>query len=324
MRSESRIFPICAVVTVLGLAVSSAPAAAADADIVVGVPDWPSAEVTARIIGSVLEREFDADVEFQEGAPLEILDAIDRGEVQIHPEIWLPNLKSAVDRLSKEKGTLTLGGLAVAASQNICVTTATSQIVGIDEITDLTDPSIAKQFDTDGDGKGEMWIGAPTWSSTAIEKVRAKTYGYDETMTLLEGPEEIAMAAVDVAVSLESPIVFYCYSTHHVFNLHGVNVLNEPPFDPRTWSLVSPNDDEEWLDKSSAGSAWDVSFFQVGYATSLEQTHPEIAKFLSRMVMTPEDVTAMSYAVEVDRKAPADVADDWIARNEKRFKRWLE
>ena len=52
-----------------------------------------------------------------------------------------------------------------------------------------------------------MWIGAPTWSSTSIEKVRAKSYGYAKTMTLLEMPEDVAMAAVDSAVATEQPIV---------------------------------------------------------------------------------------------------------------------
>ena len=79
-------------------------------------------------------------------------------------------------------------------------------------------------------------------------------------------------------------------------------------------------DDEDWLEKSKAATAWDISYFQVGYATSLTESRPEVAEFLSRFVVTPEEATAMSYAVEVDRKDPADVAADWIAQNENRFK----
>jgi glycine betaine/proline transport system substrate-binding protein len=306
---------------ILGLALFSVPAAASD--IVVGVPAWPSAEVTANVIGQLLDKEFDVEVAFEQLGTAEILEAIDRGEIQVHPEIWLPNLAADVDKF-KEAGTLALSSLAVPASQNICVTSETARQVGIDEVADLTNPQIAKNFDTDGDGKGEMWIGAPTWSSTAIEKVRARSYGYDKTMTLLEAPESVAMAAVDVAVSLDRPIVFYCYSPHHIFGLHGVQVLGEPAHDPETWSIVAQDEDAEWLDKSSAGSGWDVSFFQVGYATSLASDRPEVAKFLSQIVMTPEDAAAMSYAVQVDRKAPSDVAADWIARNEHRIEGWLK
>jgi len=308
--------------TAVGLALMSAPAAAAD--MVVGVPAWPSAAVTANVIGNLLEKEFGVEVALEEHGTQEILKEIDQGTVQVHPEIWLPNLADTVNELTKEKGTLALSSLAVPASQNICTTSATARRVGIDEVTDLTDPEIAKNFDTDGDGRGEIWIGAPTWSSTTIEKVRAKSYGYDETMTLLEAPESVAMAAVDVAVSMDLPIVFYCYSPHHIFDLHGVQVLSEPAHDPKTWSIVAPDDDAEWLDKSTAGTGWDVSFFQVGYAASLASDRPEVAEFLSKIVMTPEDAAAMSYAVQVDRKAPADVATDWIARHGKRIATWLQ
>ena len=38
---------------------------------------------------------------------------------------------------------------------------------------------MAANFDTDGDGMGEIWIGAAGWASTNIEKIRAKSYGYD-------------------------------------------------------------------------------------------------------------------------------------------------
>ena len=81
-------------------------------------------------------------------------------------------------------------------------------------------------FDTDGDGKGEMWIGALGWSSTSIEKIRAKSYGYEKTMTLLQMPEDMAMAAVDAAVATEQPIVFYCYSPHHMFKLHDIVAID--------------------------------------------------------------------------------------------------
>ena len=96
----------------------------------------------------VLEKELGADIAFEERAAPEILDAIDRGEVHVHPEVWLPNLKPAVDRYTKETGTLTLGELAVPATQNICVTTATSRLVEIDEVIDLKNPEVAAQFDT--------------------------------------------------------------------------------------------------------------------------------------------------------------------------------
>lgn len=312
----------CVVAFVLLAAVVSSTARAAN--VVIGVPAWPSAEVTAHIIADTLKDRYGIDAALEERGTMTILAGIGRGTIQIHPEIWLPNLSAMVGKLADQEKVLKLGAHPVAASQNICVTRETLGETGIKAVSDLTSPEMAAKFDSDGDGKGEIWIGASTWSSTEIEKIRAHSYGYDETMTLLEMPEDVAMASVDAAAAVGRPIIFYCYGPHHVFELHDIARLEEPPFDPDRWTIVTRAQDDNWLEKSRADTAWDASRFQVGYAASLEKDMPEVARFLSAMSLSPEDVTAMSYAVVVERKAPEDVARDWMAENAGRIGEWTK
>jgi glycine betaine/proline transport system substrate-binding protein len=307
----------------LSLAVAATTSARADA-IVIGVPAWPSAQVTAHIIDGVLKERFGLETELRERGTMTILSDIGRGEIQIHPEVWLPNLSAMVEKLSVQEEVLKLSPNGVAATQNICATGATLDATGIASVTDLTKPDMAAKFDSDGDGKGEIWIGAPTWSSTEIERIRAHSYGYDQTMTLLEMPEEVAMAAVDAAVSLGKPMVFYCYGPHHVFELHQIAKLEEPPYDPGRWTIVTRAEDSGWLEKSRADTAWDASRFHIAYAVSLEAERPEVAAFLAAIDFDPADVTAMSYAVEVEGKPAAEVAKDWLAANADRIGEWTK
>ena len=293
------------------------------ASVSIGVPAWPSAEVTANIISQTLHDRLGVETELSERGTMTILSGIGKGDLQIHPEVWLPNLASMVGKLTKE-GVLRLAPHGVAATQAICTTRETLEKTGLKSVTDLTKPEIAAQFDSDGDGKGEMWIGAPSWSSTEIEKIRAHSYGYDKTMMLLEAPEEVAMAAVDAATSVGRPIVFYCYRPHHVFELHDIAVLAEPPYDPARWTIVKRADDEEWLAKSRADTAWDASRFHVGYAASLETDMPKVASFLNAIRFEPADITAMSYAVEVEGKPADEVAAKWIADNADRIEEWTK
>ena len=109
---------------------------------------------------------------------------------------------------------------------------------------------MAKNFDTDGDGKGEIWIGAAGWASTNVEKIRAKSYGYAETMNLKEIDETLALAEVDNAVAQKKDIVFFCYTPHHMFALHELVILKEPPYDAAKWKVIQPTDDPDWLAKS--------------------------------------------------------------------------
>jgi len=292
------------------------------ADIVIGVPAWPSAQVTAHIIADTLQ-DYDVGVELKEKGTLTILAGIGRGEVTVHPEVWLPNLQGLVEKLEAD-GVVRLSANTVPATQNLCVTRETQELTGIESVTDLTDPKTAGRFDSDGDGRGELWIGAPTWSSTEIEQIRAHSYGYDQTMDLLEAPEDVAMASVDASAAVGRPIVFYCYGPHHVFELHDVVRLTEPDHDPGRWNIVKRSQDNEWLEKSRADTAYPPSRFQIAYATSLEQTAPEIAKFLSAIAFDENDITEMSYAVEVDRKSPEIVAREWLENHQDRVGAWKQ
>ncbi|MEL0615050.1 glycine betaine ABC transporter substrate-binding protein, partial [Marinomonas arenicola] len=72
-----------------------------------------------------------------------------------------------------------------------------SEKYNIKSIYDLTDPDTSVLFDSDGDGIGNMWAGHPGAASTIIEKLRAKSYGYDQTMELAESDLPINWAALD-------------------------------------------------------------------------------------------------------------------------------
>jgi len=294
------------------------------ATIVIGEPDWPSARVTARIIAEVLEEHYGVDVRLRPIGTIELISAIDRGEIDVHPEVWLPNGEEIVREYRDVRGSLTLSPVSVSASQNICTTRETSEATGLKTVEDLARPEVAANFDTDNDGLGEIWIGARTWSATRIERVRAKSYGYDETMMLLTMPEDQALASVDAAVATGSPIVFYCYAPHYIFALHDVVTLEEPSYDPAAWKIVTPEQDPAWLSQSKAGTAWQPSSYHVGYATSLKSDHPEVARFLDRITITEEDAEAMSYAVHVEGRQPGEIATSYVADNKDRIEEWVK
>ncbi|MEO1067222.1 MAG: glycine betaine ABC transporter substrate-binding protein [Pseudomonadota bacterium] len=298
---------------------------AANADeLVIAVPNWPSAEATAHIMGVVLEEKLNIDVTYQPAGTLGIFNGIDNGKIHVHPEVWLPNLTSLVEKYRDKRGTIALSENGVAASQNMCVTRYTAEVTGVKSVSDLADPKMSAKFDSDNDGQGEIWIGAATWSSTMIERIRAKSYGYADTMRLLQMPEDVAMATVDASIAVGRPFVFYCYKPHHLFRLHDIVVLEEDTFDADKWEIVFPADDANWLQKSRAETGWDASHFHVGFAAKLKEEMPEAASFFENITFTSDDITTMSYALQVERQEPAKFAKKWVAENSDRIKGWLQ
>jgi glycine betaine/proline transport system substrate-binding protein len=308
-------------IVVAALAFGAFPMVAAADELVIGMTAWPSAQVTGYIIGQLAAERLGAQPSYVERGSMGLLSGISQGEIDVYPELWSPNLDEAVARYADK---ITVSGHKVAAHQGVCVTKATADRTGIKALADLDKPDIAGQFDSDGDGKGEMWIGDHSWFSTSVERIRARSLGYDKTMTLLEEPEEMAMAAVDAAVATDKPAVFYCYSPHHLFQLHDIVLLDEQPHDPAGWHIVARADDPNWLTASKAETGWADSSLSVGYATSLAERQPTVASLLGNIQFEAADIAAMSYAVEVEGKSPEAFAGEWIKANAERIAGWLK
>ncbi len=305
-------------------AISGFSSIAQAADVVIGVPNWPSVLATAHVLKVAMENNLGLEVELQNGTNPVVFEAMDSGSMHVHPEVWLPNQTNLNNQYVQEKQSVRMNPNGVSGDQAMCVTKGTADRTGIVNLSDLTDPEMARNFDTDGDGMGEIWIGAAGWASTNVEKVRAKSYGYDATMTLKEMDETLALAEVDAAVNQDENIVFFCYTPHHMFALHELVILEEPAHNAAEWNVIQPTDDPEWLSKSSAAMAWNSASLHIHYAASLEADQPEAAAMLANVSLDTDVVSQMTYALVVEKQDPAEFATQWVEDNAEMVDSWLQ
>ncbi|WP_217356542.1 ABC transporter substrate-binding protein [Ruegeria atlantica] len=309
--------------TLLGGASAVIAGPALAADIVIGVPNWPSVNATAHILKVAIEQNLGLEVELQNGTNPIVFEAMDSGAMHVHPEVWMPNQQNLHDTYVKDKGTVTFNANGVEAFQGMCVDKATAEAHGITSIEDLTNPDNAALFDSNGDGQGELWIGAPGWASTNVEKIRAKSYGYDQVFELTEIDETVAYANLDNAIKAGDPWVGFCYTPHYVFALHDMQILEEPAYDAAKWNVLQPTDDPDWLEKSEAGVAWDLAYLHLHFAKSLEDEYPEVATMLANMKLDTDTVSAMTYALVIEGKEPLAYAEEWVGANEDAVLGWM-
>ena len=305
-------------------AISAFGSVAQAADVVIGVPNWPSVLATAHVLKVALENNLGLEVELQSATNPVVFEAMDSGSMHVHPEVWLPNQDNLNQQFVSDKKTVRMNPNGVAGDQAMCVTKGTAERTGIANLSDLTDPEMAKNFDTDGDGLGEIWIGAAGWASTNVEKIRAKSYGYDATMSLKEMDETLALAEVDNAVTQDQDIVFFCYTPHHMFALHELVILKEPAYDEAQWNVIQPTDDPEWLEKSNAAAAWNTANLHIHYAASLEADQPEAAAMLANVSLDTDTVSTMTFALVVEKQDPAEFAAKWVEENADTVDSWLQ
>ncbi len=305
-------------------AMSAFGSAAHAADVIIGVPNWPSVQATAHILKVALENKLSLEVELQSGSNTAVFDAMDAGTMHVHPEAWLPNVDHLRRKYVISKKSVKMHPSGATGTQGMCVTKGTAERTGIRGIKELREPEMAKKFDSDGDGKGDVWIGADGWGSTPIEQVRARSYGYDQTMNLKIMEEAVALAEVDAAVKAKKDIVFFCYTPHHMFAANDLVVLEEPAYDASKWIIVPPSPTPGWLEKSSAPVAWDTARLHVSYAVALEKSQPKAAAMLSKVSLSTDTLTAMTFALAVQKQEPAAFAAKWVEQNKAIVDSWFE
>lgn len=293
------------------------------ADIVIGVPNWASVNATAHVLEIVIEENLGLDVELQNGTNPIVFEAMDKGSMHAHPEVWMPNQQNLHDKYVKDNGTVVMNERPVQAEQGMCVPAAIAEKHDIKSIDDLSDPDKMAIFDSDGDGTPEVWIGAPGWASTVVEKIRAKSYGYDQLFELTEYEETIAYANLANAAQAGEPWIGFCYSPHYIFVTQDLHVLEEPAHDPATWNIVQPTDDPDWLEKSMASTAWNGATLHLHYAKELEEAYPEVAAIFRNYQLTGDDLSAMGKALAVDNEDAAEFARSWVEANEETVLNWL-
>jgi glycine betaine/proline transport system substrate-binding protein len=304
-------------------ALIAAASAASAADVVLGVPNWPAANATSNILKIVIEENFGLEVELQNGTNPIIFEAMDAGSMHLHPEVWLPNQANLHATYVQERKTVVANQNPVQAVQGMCVTKHTADTYGITSIDDLTDPSKIAVFDKDGNGTPEVWIGAPGWASTVIEQIRAKSYGYDQTMELNQYDGTVAWGELGAAVNSNEPWIGFCYEPHFIFVAYDLVYLDEPAHDPNTWTIVQPTDDPDWLAKSEASTAWNGAKLHLHYAANIRENFPEVAAMLDNYSMPPSVLSEAGYELSVNDVPVEKFAADWVAANQDVVLGWL-
>ena len=129
-------------------------------DLVIAMPNWPSGQAGANILKLAIAEKLGLDAEVRELGTMIAFAGMDSGEVDVVPEVWRPNFDDLVKRYGAEGSkSVMISHLAVPAWQGLCAT-PDAAAAGIKDVSDLSDPAKTALLDTDGDGRGEVWIGA--------------------------------------------------------------------------------------------------------------------------------------------------------------------
>jgi glycine betaine/proline transport system substrate-binding protein len=313
---------LIATTTALGLC--AAPAMAAE-EVKIGVPSWTGAQAIAYLLGAVVETRIGGTVEYVPGNNATIFQAMDqgKGDIDVHPDVWLPNQESFTKEYVDGKGTVTLSSNPYEGNQGFCVSKDFAAANNITDIADLGRPDVAALMDSDGNGKGEMWIGAPGWASANVNEVKVRDYGLLDFIEPIRAEESVKTARIKDSIAKGEGYAFYCYEPHAVWYMFDVVMLTEPAYDPAKYVMIQPSDDADWYEKSMVASKDDLKEVQIAWSNSLTERSPAIAEFFQRFSLSADDVSNFAFEISGNGRDPAEVAAEWIEANNDRVDGWL-
>lgn len=304
------------------VAVSSGTRAAESVNI--GAPSWTGAQAIAHLIQEIVTTRIGGEAELVPGDNAAIFQAMDagKGDIDIHPDVWLPNQKSFTDKYVDGTGNVALSENAYEGKQSFCVSKAFAEETGISSIFDLARPEIAKLMDSDGNGKGEIWIGAPGWASANVNEVKVRDYGLMPFMEPVRADQSVMTATVGDSIEKGIGYAFYCYSPHAIWFQHDIVRLSEPEFDEAQYIALQPDEDPNWFENSKVMTEDALKEVQIAYSSTLADRAPAVAELVQNIALTGDDVSQFAFEIEGGTD-PAEVAKAFVEANSDRVDGWL-
>ena len=291
----------------------------------IGEPSWVGAKSIAYLIKNIVTERIGGKAELVPGNNAAIFQAMSagKGDIDVHPDVWLPNQESFTKKYVDGAGTVELSKNSYEGKQSFCVSKKFSEQHNVTSIFDLARPEIAKLMDSDSNGKGEIWVGAPGWASANVNEVKVRDYGLLPFMDPIRAEQSVMQATVGDSISKGRGYAFYCYSPHAIWFLHDIVRLEEPPHDPAKYEMYQPSDNPDWYDDSKVASEDALKNVQVAYSKSLQGRAPVIYEFLQNMTLNADDVSYFAYQIAGKKRAPDEVVNQWITENSGRVDGWL-
>lgn len=289
-------------------------------EVKIGVPSWTGAQAIANVLGEVVTTRIGGKVEYVPGNNATIFQAMDqgKGDIDVHPDVWLPNQESFTKKYVDEAGSVTLSSNPYEGNQGFCVSKDFGKENNITDIADLGRPDVAKLMDSDDNGKGEMWIGAPGWASANVNEVKVRDYGLLDFIEPVRAEEAVKTARIKDAIAKGEGYAFYCYKPHAVWFMFDVEMLSEPAYDEAKYTMVQPSDDADWYNKSSVATKDALKQVQIAWSNSLAGRSPAIAEFFDNFALTADDVSSLAFEISANGREASEVAAEWVEANSDR------
>ncbi|MCA9506993.1 MAG: hypothetical protein KC505_01050 [Myxococcales bacterium] len=286
--------------------------------IVLAGQTWAGSIVIEEIMKQSVENHLKIPVEIKQVSSGALWPALEKGSAHVLADLWMPNQKQRFDKYVNKRKTVSASISYDHAPQGFYLPTAIAKEFSIKSIQDIKGKEYL--FDSDGDGKGEIWIGPFSWTASEINTSKIKQYGLDLEAITIEQP--FFLTTLKKAMKLKKPILFYYWEPEWPTAKYDLTRIEEPPCKEGHWLYVPDHPEKNRVD-----CAYPDATVYVGVSNKLKEIYPQAFNFFMNFSIPIEDVSSLIIQLEDlpgnPPKTPQEVARAWIENNPQHIQKWL-
>ncbi len=254
--------------------------------------------------------------------------SIGNGDIDFYGVHW-QKLHEKFFKQSGGKEKIERVGLIIPnAVQGYQIDKKTANQYNITNLEQLKDPTIAKLFDSDGDGKANLTGCNPGWGCELVIEHHLDTYGLRDTVEHDQGNYDALLAATIARQRQGKPIFYYVYTPHWssvVLEVGKDATWLEVPFTSLPKEQGKVTEQETSVDQKNLGFAID----QIRVIANKEflAANPAAKRLFELIEIPIEDVNAQQKLVQEGESSPQQIrrhAEEWVENNQALFDSWIE
>ncbi len=285
-----------------GTGTAAAPGSSSSAEggvtIKAGRFSWSAAELEIEILRAIAADHPDLGVSAIDDTQLDPATAwvgLQRGDIDILPEVNLPNQQSYVDESADE--TYLASQTYDGATQGWFVPrylvegadAPAAGLTSVDQLEEYADKVGGALDDAD-----------PGWVTTQQNTKRLAAYA--PSLKHNTSSEAALIAQLERSYSRQEPILLYFYHPHWLFQKYDLVQLEEP----------KAYTDGCFDDGGPGDCAIPTLSAHIAARKDLEERAPKFAALLGKVAIPLDDIEGMLQKVDVDKRPVADVAREWV------------
>jgi glycine betaine/proline transport system substrate-binding protein len=251
--------------------------------------------------------------------------AVANGDATFMANHWNPHhsefYKSAGGDAKLSRKGLYLAG----AAQGYMIDKKTADQYKIRDLSQLSDPKLAKLFDTSGDGKANLIGPSAGWGGEAVVSHQITSFKLSDTVTYTQGDYTALIADTLARFKQGKPVLFYAWTPYWLSNVLRPNqevIWLEVPFS--SMPGVQAGMDTKQANGKNYGFPLNNEYI-VGNKTFVEK-NPAAGKLFEVMSVPIDDISKQNRLMNEGQNQQQDVerhVDGWIKAHQKTFDGWV-